>query len=141
MLLISGCSGKQDRTASKEEPQVPLRLSQLSAYQNEVFPLANGNAYLVSLIDRQVFLLSKNRARRIHGIELDGIEATVYPLPDGAAYLVSSSGENLRLYHLLADKATPVDEPRSVDKPRLRRSDFANRGRGGRWISLWGVSR
>jgi len=105
-FLICGCSGKQDRTAET----LPLPLSKLSGYENEVFPVANGNAYLVSGIERQLFLLSKDRASRIDGIELNGAEASIYPLPDGAAYLVSSNGETLRLYYLIGDKATPVQE-------------------------------
>src|SRR5260370_39821919 len=80
-FLICGCSGKQDRTAET----LPLPLSKLSGYENEVFPVANGNAYLVSGIERQLFLLSKDRASRIDGIELHGAEASIYPLPDGGA--------------------------------------------------------
>jgi hypothetical protein len=56
LLLVCGCSGKQAPTASKQEsrvPLLPLPLSQVPDGENEVFPLANGNAYLVSTVQGQ----------------------------------------------------------------------------------------
>jgi len=91
-MLFGGCSGKQDRTGASR----PVPLSQLAGFENEVFPLVNGNAYLVNVLDRQLFLLSKEKAARVDGVDMQGIDASVYPLPDAAAYLVSSDGHHLR---------------------------------------------
>jgi hypothetical protein len=78
-LLVCGCSGKQDRAVEG--------LPQLSGYENEVSPVANGNAYLVNVTEGQgqLFLLPKDRASRIGGIELRGGDASVYPLCAGSA--------------------------------------------------------
>jgi hypothetical protein len=65
---------------------------------------------LVNNVDREIFLLSGNQAERITDVELNGFDATIYSLPNGAAYLVSSDGKNLRLYYLVGDKATSVQE-------------------------------
>jgi hypothetical protein len=46
----------------------------------------------------------------------------VYTLPNGAAYLVSSDGQRLRLYYLVGDKATLVQEGAIKDEAMERTS-------------------
>jgi len=66
----------------------------------------------VAGIERQLFLLSKDRASRIDGIELHGAEPQSIRCPMAPPYLVSSNGGNSSavLYYLIGDKATPVQE-------------------------------
>jgi len=109
-LLLSACSSKPAPISRIAQPMRPTSLSELTDIETEVFPLPNGNAYLVNSIDQQLFLLSGDRAKRVDDVVFSGDEVTVYSLPSGAAYLVSSDGHRLRLYYLLADKATLVQE-------------------------------
>ena len=113
--FLFGCPHKQvDRDI--ESNNGPRQLSELMDMETEVFPLPNGNAYLVNNIDQQLFLLSEDRAKRVDNVALSGIEATVYTLPNGGAYLVSSDGQHLRLYYLVGDKATLVQEGAITDE-------------------------
>lgn len=110
-VLLFGCPQKNPRPSNEvAKDQGPALFSELWDFETEVFPLPNGNAYLVSRFDKQLFLLSGDRAKRIDGIQLSPLETTVYPLPDSAAYLASSDGSHLRLYYLVADRATLVQE-------------------------------
>lgn len=110
IVPLFACSEKPHSPANPAETRSPLSLSQLFDMGNEVFPLPNGNAYLVSSFDRQLFLLSGDRAKRVDGVQLSIVETTIYPLPNSGAYLVSSDGSHLRLYYLVADSATLVQE-------------------------------
>jgi hypothetical protein len=118
--LFFGCSSKQHADRDIEADKVPRRFSELTDLDTEVFPLPNGNAYLVSNMDQQLFLLSDDKAKRVDNVALSGIEATVYTLPNGGAYLVSSDGQHLRLYFLVGDKATLVQEGAIKDEAMQR---------------------
>jgi hypothetical protein len=104
------------------------QLSKLSQYDNEIYPLANGNAYLINEIDEQLFLLSGDKAQRITAVTSLGFAPTVFALPDGAAYLASSDGTNLKLYHLVGTTATLVREGQitasSANAPPLNHEKF-----------------
>jgi hypothetical protein len=108
--FVFGCSSNQHEDRHIEANKGTRPLAELTDLETEVFPLPNGNAYLVSNLDQQLFLLSEGRAKRVDNVDLSGIEATVYTLPTGSAYLVSSDGQHLRLYFLVGDKATLVQE-------------------------------
>jgi hypothetical protein len=82
----------------------------MKSFGNEVYSLANGDAYLINQYEEQLFYLSQGVAMRMRGVELRGIDPTIYPLANGAAYLVSSDDSNLRLYYLVADRAVEVKE-------------------------------
>src|ERR1700730_9301746 len=120
--LLFGCSHQQHADSGIEANKGPKQLAELTDLETEVFPLPNGNAYLVNNIDQQLFLLSEDKARRIDNVALSGIDATVYTLPNGAAYLVSSDGHRLRLYYLVGDKATLVQEGAIKDEAMERTS-------------------
>jgi hypothetical protein len=109
-LLFGGCSAKRPPDKTAHEKNRPTALAELTDSDTEVFPLPNGNAHLVNNIDQQLFLLSGGQAERIRDVELNGFESTIYSLPSGAAYLVSSDGKKLRLYYLVGNKATSVQE-------------------------------
>lgn len=120
--FLFGCSHKQHADSEIKDNKEPKQLAELSDLETEVFPLPNGNAYLVDNIDQQLFLLSEDRAKRVDNVVLSGIEATVYTLPNGAAYLVSSDGQRLRLYYLVGDRATLVQEGAIKDEEIERTS-------------------
>ena len=82
----------------------------MRSFGNEVYPLANGDAYLVNQYDKQVFYLSQGEAVRVQGINVRGLDPTIYPLANGAAYLTSSDQSRLRLYYLVGDHAVEVKE-------------------------------
>jgi hypothetical protein len=114
--FVFGCSSKQHEDRHIEANKGPRPLAELTDLETGVFPLPNGNAYLVSNLDQQLFLLSEGKAKRVDNVDLSGIEATVYTLPNGGAYLVSSDGQRLRLYFLVGDKATLVQEGAITDE-------------------------
>jgi hypothetical protein len=114
--LVFGCSSKQHEERRIEVNKGPRPFSELTDMEAEVFPLPNGNAYLVSNLDQQLFLLSDGKAKRVDNVDLSGIDATVSTLPNGGAYLVSSDGQHLRLYFLVGDKATLVQEGAITDE-------------------------
>jgi hypothetical protein len=120
--FLFGCSHRQHTDSETEVNKGPKLLAELTDLETEVFPLPNGNAYLVNNIDQQLFLLSEDRAKRVDNVVLSGIEATVYTLPNGAAYLVSSDGQRLRLYYLVGDKANLVQEGAIKDEAMQRTS-------------------
>lgn len=109
-ISVAGCSPKHEITKKGEGKALPIKFAELTDSDSEVFPLANGNAYLVDNTDQQLFLLSESRAQRVENVEMMGFDATVYSLPSGAAYLVSSDGQRLRLFYLDGTKATLVQE-------------------------------
>lgn len=109
-LLLSGCYGKPPPKNVPHEVRAATALAELADSDTEVFPLSNGNAYLINNIDQQLFLLSGSQAERIPNADLDGFDASIYTLPNGSAYLVSSKGTKLRLYYLVGNKATLVQE-------------------------------
>jgi hypothetical protein len=109
-ISVAGCSPKHEFTKKGKCKALPIKFAELTDSDSEVFPLANGNAYLVDDMDQQLFLLSESRAQRVENVDLQGFEATAYPLPNGAAYLVSSDSQRLRLYYLDGARATLVQE-------------------------------
>jgi hypothetical protein len=120
-VSFSGCSSKHEVANKVDGKALPMKLDDLTDSSSEVFPLANGNAYLVDNIDQQLFLLSESRAQRVENVDLMGYEATAYPLPNGAAYLVSSDRHRLRLYYLDGAKAVLVQEgPIAADATRSK---------------------
>ncbi len=108
VLVIAGCHRKAEPTHRSG----PIPLNQLSEFDDEVFPLANGDAYLLNVLDQQLFFLSKGTATRVVGARLEAVEASIYPLADGTAYLVSGLEGHLRLYHLNGATAILVKEGR-----------------------------
>lgn len=106
-LLISvGCGRKKTHPA----PQGPVPLAKMKAFGNEIYPLANGDAYLLNQYNEQLYYLSRGAGRRVEGVELRGLDPTIFPLANGAAYLASSDHSNLRLYYLIEDRAIEVKE-------------------------------
>jgi hypothetical protein len=110
-LLLLNCGGRARQPAT---PRAPVPLSQLSRFDNEIYPLANGDAYLVNGINDQLFLLSQGFAVRVTGVELRGPAPTIYPLPNGAAYLASADAVNFRLYYLVGTTVTKVKESTDI---------------------------
>jgi len=106
-MLAFGCGRKE---AAAPKPTGPVPLAGMKSFGNEIYSLANGDAYLINQFDHQLFYLSQRVAVRVPGVDLGGLDPTIYPLANGAAYLVSSDRSKLRLYYLIADRAIEVRE-------------------------------
>lgn len=105
-VLIIACDQKE----AAPSPRGPLPLVGMSPFGNEVYPLANGDAYLINQYDKQLFYLSEGVAVRVHGVDVQGLDPTIYPAANGAAYLACAYDSNLRLYYLVGDRAIEVKE-------------------------------
>lgn len=114
LLIIAVALGAFAFSCSREEsappPRGPVSLANLRSFGNEIYSLANGDAYLLNQYDDGLFYLREGAAVRVQKVELSGLEPTIYPLASGAAYLVSSRDSKLRVYYLLADRAVEVKE-------------------------------
>lgn len=122
LAVLASCGARKDVPAL---PRGPVPLSSLTRFDNEVHPLANGDAYLINQIDDQLFFLSHGLAVRVDAVDLRGLDPTIYPLANGAAYLVSSDRKTLRLYYLVRERATEVKEVAHL--PSVQHEETASR--------------
>lgn len=106
-LLVVCCT---DKDASAPVEARPVSLAASSGIGAEIFPLADGNAYLINSLESQLFFLSQGTAVRVQGVILGDVEQSIYPTATGAAYLISSDGSKMRLYYLAAATASEVKE-------------------------------
>lgn len=109
-LFLLACQTKGSAPKEDDLSARPKSFAQIEDSENEIFPLANGNAYLVNQFSEQLFLISKAQALRVKGVQMRGFETSIFPLPDGSAYLTGSNGRNLRVYHLVDANAFEVKE-------------------------------
>jgi hypothetical protein len=107
-LGLIGCS-KKDSSKQRHTKKQPGSDFQSSLLGGELYPLANGPAYLVGFAGK-VFFISGDSATPVKGLENLGI-AEVYPLSDGTALLINLAGTaSTAMYLLRDDTATPVRE-------------------------------
>ncbi|MEO8382709.1 MAG: hypothetical protein ABI779_23830 [Acidobacteriota bacterium] len=118
------------RKVAPPPPRGPVSLASLRSFGNEIYSLANGDAYLINQYDDQLFYLREGAAVRVRDVELSGREPTIYPLANGAAYLVSSGHSKLLMYYLVADRAVEVKE---ADPRQLSRSPMTQSQEGFLW--------
>jgi hypothetical protein len=124
-LIVSGVLLTLATNCGREEaplpgPRGPVPLTKIESFGNEIYPLSNGDAYLLNQHDEQLFFLTHGIAVRVDGVDLRGLDPTIYPLANGAAYLASSDNSNLRLYYLVRGNAEEVKESSQVPSAQSR---------------------
>jgi hypothetical protein len=112
-VLVSGCTKKAPTPEVHSVATSP-------ASSADVYPLANGGAYLVAEFEdgMEVFSLAGDASVRVAGLKPLTARPDVYPLADGNAYLVSQTPELPNIYLLVGATATPVRDAKTMTEIR-----------------------
>lgn len=112
LLVFLACERQQ--TEQKPKPGVPETPFQEAIGMGEVYPLANGSAYLTSLFG-PVFYFENGVVEKVQGLPPDA-DGELTALADGTALLALQATNNpSALYWLQGTRATIVSEG-SVDR-------------------------
>lgn len=122
-LFAQGCSKDEPPRANS-----PKQFSDIALSSNDVYPLADGGAYLVADFndETKIYFLSDSSAQLVT-LPKTSDSADIYPLAGGDAYLALAPDAKTQMYHLVGVTATLVTDKLPPAQAVLSKKPFADR--------------